>query len=366
MANEHADVIVVGAGLIGLLTAQELARAGLSVILVDRGRAGREASRAAAGILSPLYPWNAPPGIGKLARWSQELYPVLADELRRETGIDPEWTASGALFFDVEQSDAARAWGAEHGAPIELLAPADLKRWEPALASVQRRAILVPGVAQVHNSRLIRAVQEAVLSQGVPLREGVEVTGLRTQGSRVTGVETSAGVIEAGLTVLAAGAWSGNLLETVGVRLAIRPERGQVIQYDGPPGLLGRILFGGGAYLVPRRDGKIVAGSTHEDVGFDTSTTEEGLAGLRAAAEQLLPMLSGAAVMRHWAGLRPATPDGLPYIGPCPGTPGLYLNTGHFSHGITLAPASARLLADIVLQRTPIVDPTPFEPDRES
>lgn len=364
MANEHADVIVVGAGLIGLLTAQELARGGLSVILVERGRAGREASRAAAGILAPVCPWKAPPELGKLARWSQELYPVLADELRRQTGVDPEWTASGALFFDVEESEAAQAWGAEHGAPVELLAPADLKRWEPALASVQRRAILVPGVAQVHNSRLIRAAKESVLGQGVPLREGVEVTGFLTQGSRVTGVRTSTGTVEAGQTIIAAGAWSGTLLEPIGIKLGIGPERGQIIQYDGPPGLLGRILFGGGAYLVPRRDGKIVAGSTREDVGFDTSTTEEGLATLRAAAEELLPMLNGAAVMRHWAGLRPATPDGLPYIGPCSGTPGLYLNTGHFSHGITLAPASARLLADIVLQRPPIVDPAPFAPGR--
>ncbi|HWP94151.1 MAG TPA: glycine oxidase ThiO [Gammaproteobacteria bacterium] len=362
--NKSPDVIVVGAGIIGLMTARELARSGLTVLLLERGQAGREASRAAGGILSPLYPWRCSGALTMLAQWSQSYYPVLADDLRRETGLDVELTPSGLLIFDPEEHVAAEAWARQHALPLDRIEPEALARCEPALAGVRRAALFLPTVAHIHNSKLLRALQESAMREGVPLRQYAEVTGFLTEGDRVTGVCTSEGRLTAGSVVVACGAWAGQLLATLGIRLAVRPVRGQIIQFDGPPGLLGRILLDGGHYLLARRNGSLLAGSTVEEAGFDKAVTEVARAELAAAAARLLPLLAGAPIRRQWAGLRPASHDELPYIGPHPAWRGLFVNTGHFRNGLTIAPASARLLADLLLGRRPIVDPACYDPAR--
>jgi len=358
------DVIVVGAGVVGLLSALELTRAGFSVTLVERGLTGREASRAAAGILSTLFPWRSPKPLALLSRWSQSSYAMLADDVRRASGIDPEWTPSGLLCFDLKDRDAALAWAQSTGRAIDFLEAHEVRRQEPALADHARPAIFLPGIAHIHISRFLRALREALLNSGVPIKEETAVTGLMERSGRIAGVRTESGELPAEHVVIAAGAWSGGLAEMAGVRLPVEPVRGQIIQFRGPPGLLSRVLCEGEHYLLARRSGDILVGSTREHVGFDRGITTEARDELVKVAEELLPVLKGATPARQWSGVRPGSPEGVPYIGAHPKHAGLWFNTGHYANGITLAPGSARLLADLMSGRPPILDPTPYRPER--
>jgi len=358
------DVIVVGAGVVGLLTARELNRAGFAVTVVERGLTGREASRAAAGILSTLFPWRSPKPLALLSRWSQSSYAMLADDVRRASGIDPEWTPSGLLCFDLGEREAAQAWAQSTGRAIDFLEAHEVRRQEPALADQARPAIFLPGIAHIHISRFLRALREAMLNEGVPIKEETAVTGVTERDGKVQGVRTEAGDIQAEHVVIAAGAWSAGFAEMTGTRVPVEPVRGQIIQFRGPPGLLGRVLCQGEHYLLARRSGEILVGSTREHVGFDRGITSEAREELTRVAVDLLPVLKGAAPARQWSGLRPGSPEGVPFIGPHPRLQGLWFNTGHYANGVTLAPGSARLLADLMTGRAPILDPAPYRPDR--
>jgi glycine oxidase len=362
--GNRADVIVVGAGVVGLLTARELMRAGFSVTVVERGLTGREASRAAAGILSTLFPWRSPKPLALLSRWSQSSYAMLADDIRRASGIDPEWTPSGLLCFDLGEREAAQAWAQTTGRAIDFLEAHEVRRQEPALADQARPAIFLPGIAHIHISRFLRALREAMLNEGVPIKEETGVTGLMEKNGKITGVRTESGELHAEHVVIAAGAWSAGLAEMLGITLKVEPVRGQIIQFRGPPGLLGRVLCEGEHYLLARRGGEIIVGSTHEHAGFDRDITVEARERLTQVAGKLLPVLKGATPSRQWSGIRPGSPEGIPYIGPHPKLQGLWFNTGHYAYGVTLAPGSARLLTDLMAGRSPILDPVPYRPER--
>lgn len=364
--NDHraAEVVIIGAGIAGLMTAWELARAGRRVAVLERGQPGREASRAAAGILAPLPPWRYPPALLALTDWSRQVWPALAHELEQRSGLPVDYTASGLLYFHEPDFAAAADWATSRGVVLETLTAAEVARHESALTANPRPALRLPGVAQVTPGRLLRALQEAVLAAGVRILPHAEVRALRTANGRITGVECEDGAWSAEHTVLCAGAWSAALLAPLGVVLPVEPVRGQILQYAAPPGLVGHILLEDGKYLVPRREGKILVGSTREHVGFDKTTTDAGAAELTAAAERLLPLLAQAGVTRHWAGLRPGNPDQLPFIGGYPELPGLIVNTGHYSTGIVAAPAAARLVADLLLARQPALNPAPYSPSR--
>lgn len=355
-----ADCIVIGGGVIGMLSAHELSRSGVAVTLLERGECGREASWAGGGILSPLYPWHYPAAVNALAAWSQARYRDLAEELGQVSGIDPEWTRSGMLILDADTL-AAKAWAARCGVQAEAWRDAAIIGCEPALAEgIVSSAVWLPDVAQVRNPRLMKALRASLLAQGVKIREHVEVRGLQVRNDRVVGVEAGAGRITAERVVVTAGAWSSELFTRLGVGLEVAPVRGQMILFLARPGLLKRIVLYGNQYLIPRRDGHILAGSTLEYVGFDKSTTVEALADLRRAALELVPELARVELAAQWAGLRPGSPTGVPFIGEHPRIRGLFVNAGHFRNGLVLAPASARLLADLMLGRVPILNPRPY------
>lgn len=354
------DCLIVGGGLIGMLTARELAQAGLGVCVVERGETGRESSWAGGGILSPLCPWAMPDAVTRLAEWSQREYPGLADALAAETGIDPEWTRSGLLMLDAGDTERAVRWSNENGVTLRAIdGHASVMAIEPGCRTTET-ALWLPEVAQIRNPRLARALARSLELRGVVIRTGTEVRAIVARDGRVRGVETGAGFIAADRVVIAGGAWSAGLLAPLGVHVDIRPVRGQMLLYRTAPGVLTRIVIGDGHYLIPRRDGHILAGSTLEETGFDKSTTEEARAGLACFTEDLVPALAGAEIVRHWAGLRPGSPSGIPYIGEAPGIDGLYVNAGHYRNGVLLAPASARLLADLVLGRASLIDPGPY------
>jgi glycine oxidase len=360
--QRQADCLVVGGGLIGMMTAHFLNEEGMSVCLLERGETCRESSWAGGGIVSPLVPWQYPEAVSALVRWSQRYYPGLAGLLQSETGIDIEWTQSGLLLLDVAMEPSILDWARQQGCSLEAVDPARLTSLEPAVGLTAGESLLLPGVAQVRNPRLGAAMHRLLSERGVEIREHAEVTGFVTRDDRVRGVTTPQGEFLAERVVVAGGAWSGPLLARLDVRLPVKPVRGQMIQFRTTPGLLRHIVLYRDHYLIPRRDGLLLAGSTLEDVGYDKSTTASAREELTARATELVPALGDFEVVRHWAGLRPGVSDGVPFIGPHRGCEGLYINAGHYRNGVVMAPASARLLADQLLGRVSFTDPAVYQP----
>ena len=356
-------VLIVGGGAIGLLSASLLAQGGAEVCLLDRGPLGGESSWAGGGIVSPLYPWRYGAAVTALAHWSQDFYPELGEQLLAATGIDPEVHVTGLYWLDLDDEAAALAWAAREGRVLRAVEIDEVHARVPALGAGFAHAIHMPGVANVRNPRLVKALRAALLAMpNVELREQCAVSGFIQEGGRICGVTTADGEIRAERVVLAAGAWSGELLKSLGIDLPVQPVKGQMILYKCAADFLPSMVLAGGRYAIPRRDGHILVGSTLEHAGFDKTPTEVALASLKDSAETLLPALKEAEVVGHWAGLRPGSPEGIPFIGEVPAYPGLWLNCGHYRNGLVLAPASCRLLADLLLGREPIIDPAPYAP----
>lgn len=358
-----SEVIIVGAGAIGLLSAYRLAQVGVPVLLLESSLAGTEASWAGGGIVSPLYPWRYTSAVTALAHWSQDYYPQLGNTLLQQAGIDPEVHETGLYWLDLEDEDDALAWAEREGRSLHRVDMDAVHAAVPSLGEGFSKAVFMPGVANVRNPRLLQALR-AALSQlpNVDIVEHCPVTRFLREGQRVVGVRTAQGEMRADRVVVAAGAWSGKLLATLGLELPVRPMKGQMILFKCAEDFLPSMVLAKRRYAIPRRDGHILVGSTLEDVGFDKTPTEEALDSLRATAIDLLPALVDAEVIKHWAGLRPASPEGVPYIGPVPGHDGLWLNCGHFRNGLVLAPASCQLLADLMTGNRPCVDPQPYAP----
>ena len=377
------NVAVVGGGIIGLLAALDLAEDGASVSVFERGAMGGEASLAAAGILSPLYPWRYPDSVNRLAIRSQFLFPQLASDLFARTGVDPEWTRSGLLILEQEEAERAAAWSAEmrdlakslghpwddnsFGPRLDSVEAEKARELEPALASGAGGGIWMPNIAQVRTPSVVNAIKQRLRRLEVRLHERVEVTGFLEDGGRVVGVDTAKGEFRATHVLVAAGAWTGELLRRLGAEVPVVPVRGQTVQFRGKPNLLTRMILRAGCFVVPRRDGRIVVGTIHEEPGgVERDVPGEASEALREAATDIVPALADLEMEVHWAGLRPGSPTGVPFIGAHPEIEGLYVCSGHFRTAIPIGPASARLVTDLMLERKPIVDPAPYAVGRDA
>jgi glycine oxidase len=368
--TETRDVVIVGGGVIGLSIAFALAREGIRPTLVDRRDLGREASWAGAGLIPPVGENRSRQPLVALRSWSAELYPRWSAALEQETGIDIGYRRTGGVdvaWTDREVQDlqaTAGRWRAE-GIAYERLAPGDYSRVEPALNPELTAAYYLPDRAQVRNPRLLRALMTAISQRGGRLMPWNGVEGFRVQDRRVTAVRTSVGDLPCGMVVVAAGAWSGPLLETIGVHAPTPPFKGQVVLLRSERPLIRRVVEHGKNYLVPRDDGRVLVGATEEDVGFETKPTAQITRMLLDLAVRLCPVLSEAEVEATWAGLRPGSCDSKPYIGHAPGFENVIIASGHKRAGLQLAPATAELVADLVLDRVPRLDITAFRLDRE-
>ncbi|WP_043308909.1 glycine oxidase ThiO [Pseudomonas sp. ML96] len=356
-------VLVVGGGVAGMLAASLLAAEGWVVQLIDRLGLGSEASWAGGGIVSPLYPWRYGAAVSALSNWSRAYYPALGARLYGATGVDPEVRQTGLYWLDLEDEQRALEWSAQEGGALCSVSRSEVLQRLPQVGNGFQRAVHMADVANVRNPRLLQALRMSLAdSSGVQVLEHCAVSSFLLNGGRVTGVMTTAGSIQADHVVLAAGAWSGELLAPLGIHLPVEPVKGQMILYKCAEDFLPAMVLAKGRYAIPRKDGHILVGSTLEHVGFDKTPTEEALVSLKASAEELLPALADAEVVGHWAGLRPGSPEGIPFIGEVPQYPGLWLNCGHYRNGLVLAPASCELLKNLMLGETPIVDPAPYSP----
>jgi glycine oxidase len=336
----NMDILIVGGGVIGLGSALELAQDGATVTVLERGVCGSESSWAGGGILSPLLPWDYSSAVTDLTQLSCRLFPEWVARIADISGLDPEYRVSGMRALPPLDDDRASQWCARHGVRMER----------------DGEALWLPDVAQVRNPRLIKAMRLALERMGVRIVEHVEVTGIVSTEDRVERLDTTAGPFSAEQYIVAAGAWSKKLLGKQGAQLDIKPVRGQMLLYKAQPGMLQHILLQNGTYLIPRDDGHILVGSTLEDVGFDKATTEEVGVALHARALGMLPQLARAEFVQHWAGLRPAAPDNIPTIARHPQLENLFLNSGHFRYGVTMAPASAQILANHLFNREQPLD----------
>lgn len=320
--------ILIGAGALGLATAEALLKQGAAVTVLERGAVGQESSWAGGGILSPLCPWDYPEVVTQLTSRGAALFGAWAAELHRATGKDPEYQQSGMLVLPPFDLPAAQRWCAAHGVRFEE----------------KDGGLLLPDVAQARNPRLLQSMRARVEQLGGRIVEHCAVQQIVAGQNGVSKLLTSCGEFSADNYIVTAGAWSKELLGAHALHADIKPIRGQMLlfKFDMPP--LPHIILQDGLYLIPRRDGHLLAGSTLEDAGFDKSTTDAARASLLQRATALLPALRGMPLVKHWAGLRPAAPDNIPTIGRHPHLQNLYINSGHFRYGVTMAPASVEVL----------------------
>ena len=369
---EAVDVAIIGAGVIGTAVAHELARRGASVLVLERDSPGRRATWAAAGMLSPLGEAAGDARLVELAVESLGRYAAFVHALREETGIDVEYRTNGKLHVAFDEEEAAalqRLAAGPFAARLEasLLAPDAARDLEPELGPGIALALLVGRDHRVNNRLLAQALAAAATRAGAVIRTGTPAAGVVASGGQVTGVRLTSGqVIGAPQVVIAAGSWSGDV-EGLPASLPVFPIKGQMIAVDGRArhngrtgrAPIGRVLHGRGAFLIPREDGRILVGSTVEEVGFRTGPTPRGVGWLIERATALVPLLADLPLVETWAGFRPGTPDHLPVIGVDPDLRGLYYATGHFRNGILLAPLTAQTLADLLLDgvQDPLLEP---------
>jgi glycine oxidase len=365
VAGGAPDIAVIGGGIMGCAVALRLRQRGARVTVIERGIPGAEASSAAAGILGPQMEAEGPGPLLDLGLRSRALYPALAEELREATGIDVGYDRSGVLAAALDDTGerelaARRVWQLAAGLRASALTGDEARAREPALGPDVRAARELPDDGQVNARELARAFSQAAAGAGARFLSGRYVRRVAIAAGAVTGVELDGDVLPAGAVVVAAGSWSG-LVEGAGVPASVvRPARGQLVSIETRPPLFRHVVsVHGRGYLVPRRDGTVLAGSTVEMAGFRKQVTVGGLASILTLARTLVPALADAEVTGSWSNFRPYTEDHLPVLG-VTGVRGLVLATGHFRNGILLAPITAIAIADLVATGRSNVDLTPF------
>ena len=357
-----SDITIIGGGIIGLLTAREFIKAGASVTIIEKNLLGQESSWAGGGILLPLYPWRQADAITRLVLQSLQLYPSLADELLSDTKINPEWNPCGLLITKNPDVTAAVNWCENNHIDFKYAG----SEFFTELNTSPVNPLWLPGIAQARNPRLVRSLKQYLINHGCDIHEHCGLAAVIHDNKRVSAIVTSEGRFAINELVIAAGAWTGQLFQqhTFSHAPDIAPVKGQMLLFDAKPDTLNHIVLNDDQYLIPRLDGKILAGSTVEHDDFNKIISENAYEQLAKFAVDLLPILGNYPIIKHWAGLRPGTEYGVPYIGRHPGIANLSINAGHFRNGLVMGPSSAQLLVDLLLNRPTAVAPEPYRLNR--
>ena len=364
-------VVVIGGGIIGCLTACFLKQRGADVMVLERGKAGQEASWAGAGILCPIHPWLYPDSFSHLIDASLAMYPEFRAQLETDTGMSIEWQKSGLLvpFFaddKINHKQAALDWSESFNWDIEELNTKQSLALEPTLSHQNTGSLRWPEVAQLRNPRLLQAVRVWMEKLGVKLYEHAEVRSLIMQQDTVSGVQCTNGkVFSADQVLLASGSWSGELAEQLGFALPIKPVKGQIVLLKGKSGVMKSIVKHDDAYFVPRADGRILIGASMEFVGFERGNTKQVTDQLMASVQKIAPGLKDLPVEHQWMGFRPGSPDGLPFLGDVPNVKGLWVASGHYRNGVALAPITAEVMSRKILGESVSLNCSDFSVERE-
>jgi len=347
------DVIVIGGGVIGLSIARELAPR-KSVLLLDRGPTGNGTSWAAAGMLSPLSEANNDGPFFQLCTRSFSMYEEFVRSLVDETGIDCGYSDNEGVLTLATTSEAAStlqcraAWQQKAAFQVELLSGDDVRKLEPLVTAPVQKALFTPRERSVAPRQLVNALRESCLNRGVDIETGVNVHSIDQ--------------FKAPNVIIASGVWSGELkgLDPI---IPVQPRKGQILSLATPSQPFKRIIRWQHTYFVPRGSGEMIVGATEENAGFDRSNTPAGIGQLLNEAQQISSHVGAYPILEMWSGLRPATPDHLPIIGPS-SIPGVFYATGHYRNGVLLAPVTASIIAELIENGKPTTAIDSFLPSR--
>ncbi|WP_020472069.1 NAD(P)/FAD-dependent oxidoreductase [Zavarzinella formosa] len=365
--NSTPDVLIVGSGVIGLSTAYLLAKQGLQVSVLERGEPAKEASWAGAGIIPPGNLAHTSHPMDRLRAHSSDLIRQWANELEEFIESKTGYRRCGGLeLFDETPTDLEALWGGEQ-ILFEKLSPAQTRELCPPLVPA-RVNYHFPTMAQIRNPWYLKALLTAVEKLGVQILSNQEVVRFETGASRITAAISQDGSRHpASKFLLCPGAWGGRLLALLEINLPVRPVRGQIVVFRTKPDLLPKIVSVGPNYFVPRADGRLLVGATEDpEAAFDKSTKIADARMLTEFAIQHVPVLKNAPIEHTWAGLRPGSPGGIPFIGPVPGFANAFFAGGHYRAGIQLSPGTALAMSELLTDSPPWLDLAPFRLDRTS
>ncbi|MDD2933545.1 MAG: FAD-dependent oxidoreductase [Methylotenera sp.] len=353
-------VMIIGGGIVGCMTAMELVNRGCRVTIVERNQIASqtsgESSWAGGGIIFPLLPWQYSQAVNNLTRDGASFYRELSQRLQLETGVDADFTQSGFLLLPAFDKHAAVSWCDKNQVPAQAV--------KAAAFNVQslsgEDALWLPSICQVRPPYLMQAMRKWLEQHHVTMLEHTQLAPLQETQQLNEWRTVNGEKLSADKFVVTSGAWSFDLLKETSAKLNIKPMRGQILLYQ-PDKNLEQMVYREGFYMIPRLDGYLLAGSTLEDVGFDNGVTTTIRDELRLKAEAIMPELKNQPIIKHWSGLRPGTPENLPTISAHPSIKNLYLNTGHFRYGLTMAPASAKLVTSLILDEPTEIDAQPYK-----
>lgn len=360
-------VAVIGAGVIGLLSALELAEQGVHVDLFDQRLAGAEASWAGGGILSPMYPWRYPSAVNALAQSAKTMYQTWNEKLKPVTEIDFEIHHSGMLIFDENDFALGLSYADQSQNSMQhaqLLQASDILNTNPHISTQFKQALFFPHLANIRNPKLLQSLV-CYLKQlpHVQWHEHTQITQLHFEHQRLQHIQDQHGhIYTADEFVFSTGAWSHQFSQQLNIHIPVQPIQGQMALFKAPPGFLPTMCMNEVMYLIPRADGHIVCGSSMQDIGFNKDISPSLQQHILDASYQMVPALKKMPLIQQWAGLRPSSPHGIPYIGVLPHLNNVWLNTGHFRNGLCMGPASAQLLRQLMLQQPLSVDPNVYNP----
>ncbi|MGH7986507.1 MAG: glycine oxidase ThiO [Candidatus Binataceae bacterium] len=362
--------VVIGGGIIGNSVAWRLAREGIAVTVFERGRLGREASWAAAGMIAPQAEAQEPGVFFDLCLHARTVFENTVERLIAESGVDPEYDHAGILYVALNAAERAHLedrarWQRKAGATVEELDAAQARKLEPAISPEIGFALHLPDNRRTDNRKLTQAYANAAIRSGARLIEGAAVDEVVTNGRGASGVRLHDGARhDADIVINTAGSWAGEIHGLEADHVKLHPIRGQILCFETRPGALGPAVFSTRGYVVPRRDGRLLAGSTMEEAGYDKSVTLGGMEKIVRGTSEMMPSLAATPFREAWAGLRPATKDLLPVLGASPSLSNVFYATGHFRSGILLSALTGEIIADLIKGRQPSIDLAPFSPAR--